>query len=66
VEEGAERLLEPEVRENRDKTGPSEHDRTSALRNSEGLWLPAQDVHKSKLINIPSWKKLLLLVAHAY
>lgn len=33
----------------------SGHDRTAALMNSQQLWLPAQDLHKIKPIDISAW-----------
>lgn len=32
------------------------HNRTTALRNSQQLGLPAQDPHKIKSVGIPTWR----------
>lgn len=37
------------------ETVSSGHGRASAPMNSQKLWLPAQELHKIKPLNIPAW-----------
>lgn len=55
-EEDVERYQEPELWDDQNET-VFWNDRTPALMNSEQLWLPAQDLHKYKLINTASWRR---------
>lgn len=45
---------EPEVREDQGSTVSSGYGRKIILMNSRQLWLPTQDLHKSKPVNIPA------------
>lgn len=42
--------------EAQDKIMSSGHDGTIVLKNSQQLWLPAQNLHKMKPINISAWR----------
>lgn len=47
------------------RSSVSGHSRTTALMNSQELWLPAQDLSKINPASIPAWRKEGLTPSHS-
>lgn len=53
----AERWQKLEIREDQMKRVSSGYIRATRLMNSQQQWLPLQDLHKFKPVNIPAWRE---------